>query len=202
MITPTIALYARVSTDQQKTDSQKLTLKQWTKAQGYTSLDYCWYLDKVTGTTDDRPELQRLIRDVEKGRVKVLAFTRLDRLSRSTIEGLKLLSRFADKGIRVVSVLQGIDFNGSYGKFLASLFLALAELERDTIVSRVKEGLQARKAKGLPMGRPKNAQRHQQIRELHKQGLTASQIATRLGIPRGSIYRSFSDSMNGNNHPA
>jgi len=189
MTKPTVALYARVSSTDQRLESQRLTLREWTKAQGYTSLDYVWYLDKVTGTTDNRPELQRLLRDIDKGKIKVLAFCRLDRLSRSTIEGLRLLSRFAQKEIRVISILQGIDFNGSMGKFLATLFLSIAELERDTIVARVTEGLQAAKARGVKLGRKPDLEKRAEIKRLKESGLGVTQIAHQLGITRQSVYR-------------
>ena len=81
-----------------------------------------------------------MLRAVERGSIDTVVVYRLDRLSRSTRGGLETLSKLADQQIRVVSVSQNIDFNGAMGKFLATLFLAIVEFERDTIVERIKDG--------------------------------------------------------------
>ena len=100
-----------------------------------------------------------MLRAVERGSLETVVVYQLDRLSRSTRGGLETLSTLADQQIRVVSISQNIDFNGAMGKFLATLFLAIAEFKRETIVERIRDGLAAAKANGKQLGRPRNDKR-------------------------------------------
>jgi DNA invertase Pin-like site-specific DNA recombinase len=93
--------------------------------------------------------------------------------------------------VRVVAVDQNIDFNGSMGRFLCTLFLALAEWERATIVERVRAGMSAAKAKGRVMGRPTNTERHARIRELFNKGISAKDIAGMMNVKKAAIYASL-----------
>lgn len=185
---PKTAIYQRVSTDQQKTDSQKTVLREYIRQQGIKPQEVITYQDKITGTTTNRPSLQRLLRDIDKGKIHTLIVTRLDRLSRNLRDGLDILRKLTERGIRVVAVQQNLDFNGAMGKFLSALFLALSEYERDLTVARIREGLQARKEKGLRLGRPRNEKRLAMIRKLYDEGMGATQIAEKLGCSRANVY--------------
>ena len=71
-------------------------------------------------------------------------------------DGVNVLTDWCDKGIRVVSVAQQIDFNGTVGRLIASVLLAVAEMEREGISKNVKRGMAAAKARGVKLGkRPK-----------------------------------------------
>lgn len=185
---PKTAIYQRVSTADQKTDSQRTVLKDYIKTHGIKPDQVVTYQDKISGTTTNRPSLQRLLRDIDKGKIHTLIVTRLDRLSRNLRDGLDILRRLSDKGIRIVAVQQGLDFNGAMGKFLSALFLALSEYERDLTVARIKEGLAARKEKGLRLGRPRNEKRLSEIRKMYNDGIGGTEIARRLGCSRANIY--------------
>ena len=77
---------------------------------------------------------------------------RLDRLSRSLRDGIDILCRWQDAGVRVVSVSQGIDLSGSVGKLIASVLLALAEIEFETMRQRQRVGIEAAKKRGAYRG--------------------------------------------------
>ena len=118
---PKLAAYLRVSTrDKQTTKSQRHSIREWARSQRIPLDSLKWYEDKVSGTKAERPALGRMLRAIQRGAIDTVVVYRLDRLSRSTRGGLETLSQLADQQIRVVSVTQNIDFNGSMGTFLAT----------------------------------------------------------------------------------
>jgi DNA invertase Pin-like site-specific DNA recombinase len=193
-----VALYARISTQErdgkQSLDCQRHALKAYAKSQGWTSDAYVWFLDEASGRQANRQGLDALRRAVARGDVSTVVVLRLDRLSRKVRDGLALLQEWADRGIRIVAIQQGLDFNGAMGKFLSVLFLALAEWEADLIRERVKEGMAAARAKGTVLGRPVNHDRHDQIRTLFRSGVGARQIAEMMNCKRAAVYASLKKS--------
>ncbi|MCK4625876.1 MAG: recombinase family protein [Phycisphaerae bacterium] len=185
-----IGAYLRVSTtDKQTTRSQKEAIRQWAKANHVSADHLRWYEDKMTGTTTDRPQLQRLLWGIDKGRIDTVVVFKLDRLSRSMKDGIQILSDLASKQVRVVSVSENIDFGSSVGRLLASILLAVASFERETTVERIKAGMQAAKANGVHVGRPRNDKRLAEIRKMKDEGKTVIQIAEAMGgITRQAVY--------------
>lgn len=184
-----VACYLRVSTSEQKTDSQKPSIKNWLDNQHIKSDRVKWYEDKASGSsTAARVQLQDMLHDIEHGKIDTVVCYRLDRLSRSCRQGLGLLADLAEKGIRVVSTSQGIEFNGSMGKFLSALFLAIAELERETIVSRIQDGLAAAKERGQVLGRPRNDKKLAKIDKLYNSGKSVVELSKQFKCSRQNIY--------------
>lgn len=193
-----IGVYVRVSTrDKQTTKSQRHAIREWARAQRIQPDSLKWYEDKLSGAKAERPALNKLLRAVQKGSLDTVVVYRLDRLSRSTRGGLETLSQLADRQIRVVSVSQNIDFNGAMGKFLATLFLSIAEFERETIVERIKDGLAAARANGKQLGRPKNVKRLTEIRSMKSEGWSVVEIADEIGCSRQNVYKA----LKGVTHP-
>lgn len=186
---PKIGAYLRVSTtDKQTTRSQREAIKQWAKANHVPASELRWYEDRMTGATIDRPQLQRLQWAIDKGRVDTLVVFRLDRLARNLRDGLELLASLADKGIKVVSTSEGIQFDNSTGRLIASILLSVASFEREVTVERIKAGMQAAKAAGKHVGRPRNDKRLAKIRRLKDEGKTVIQIGDVMGITRQAVY--------------
>jgi DNA invertase Pin-like site-specific DNA recombinase len=185
---PKTAVYMRVSTNRQETDSQRSVLREYIRTHNLKPAEVVTYQDKLTGTNTKRPQLQKLLRDIDKGKIHTLIITRLDRLSRNLRDGLDILRKLTDKGIRIVACQQGLDFNGAMGKFLSALFLALSEYERDLTVARIREGLQARREKGLRLGRPRDDKKLAQVAKLHASGKGVSEIAQELNCSRQNVY--------------
>jgi DNA invertase Pin-like site-specific DNA recombinase len=191
------AIYLRVSSTNQRDDSQALAVEQYVSAQGLTSVRY--YRDKASGSNLERPAFQRLQADVFAGRVSSVIVWRLDRLARNLKDGVNTLADWCERGIRVVSVSQQLDFNGAVGKMIAAVLLGVAEMERENINERIRAGLAARKAKGLPMGRAKGDVGHPWrlekrridvalARSLRQQGVSCASIASRFGVTRPTVY--------------
>jgi DNA invertase Pin-like site-specific DNA recombinase len=114
---------------------------------------------------------------------------------RSTIEVLEILKEAKDKGINVYSVKERLELNGTIQSKIMSTMLALfAELERDFISQRTKEGLRARKAAGVILGRPKGPgkskldQFREEIVALLKDGSTKAHIARKYKTSQPNLY--------------
>ena len=185
------AAYVRVSTAEQNTQSQVRELTRWFMGQGIEPPQIQWYIDKATGTKLDRPEFDRLQRDVFSGEVETVVVWKLDRLSRSLSDGLRVLSDWCDRGLRIVSVTQQIDFNGTLGKLLAAVLLGVAEMEQETRRERQAAGIAAARERGAYMGRRPGSTRAKPERamELREKGLMDGEIAEALGVSRRTVQR-------------
>lgn len=186
---PKIGVYVRVSTtDKQTTKSQREAVRQWAKSNHVRTDDLVWYEDKKTGATADRPALSKMLRAIDRGRIDCVVVFRLDRLARNLRDGLGMLADLADKGIRVVSISENIDFGNSTGRLIASILLAVASFEREVTVERIKAGMAAARATGKQIGRPRDDKRLNQIRRLYDKGMKATDIARKLDCSRANIY--------------
>lgn len=137
--------YARVSTQLQDFNGQCETLKK----EGCEQI----YSEKFTGTQTDRPELQRLLSDIQEG--DTLKVTKLDRLARNTREGIDIIQELLDKDVKVHVLNVGYIDNTAMGKFFIQTLLAVAELERNMIVERTQEGKEiAKQRSDFREGRP------------------------------------------------
>ena len=150
-----------------------------------------WYTDKATGTNLARPQFERLQADVFNGEIQAVVVWKLDRLSRSLRDGLNVLADWCDRGIRVVSVTQQIDFNGTMGKMLAAVLLGVAEMEQETRKERQVAGIAVAKEKGVYIGQKTGTTKASpsRVAQLREKGLNDSEISTALGISRRTVQR-------------
>ena len=187
-----IGIYVRVSTVGQNAAGQKREIRRWLKGNGIDEKDVEWYVDKATGNNLDRPELERLQRDIFSGEIETVVVWKLDRLSRNLREGINVLADWCDRGLRVVSITQQIDFNGALGKMLAAVLLGVAEMEQETRRERQAAGIAAAKERGnVYTGRIAGTTKAKPNRalELRNKGLNDSEIATAMGISRRTVQR-------------
>ena len=181
------AIYCRVSTfDQEKgLKSQEKALKDYCRNYGLNEV--IWYKDKISGATTKRPAFEKLQRDIFRGRIGTVVCWKLDRLSRSTKDGINLLCDWINKGIRVIAVTQQLDFSGAVGQMVASVLFAVAQMERENLRENTKRGIEAARAKGVRLGkRPKIFAK--EIIPLLQDGLTIKDVAKKLGKSRQAIY--------------
>lgn len=184
-----IGVYIRVSTVGQNEGGQLAEIRRWLDANGHT--DVRCYVDKESGDTLARAAFQRLQADVFKGFIKTVVCYRLDRISRSIIDGLNVLADWCNRGVRVVSVTQQLDFNGTVGKMLAAIFFAIAEMEQQTRRERQAAGIAVAKIEGKYKGRKPGTTKAQpaRARQLRNQGLTDAEIASALCVTRRTVQR-------------
>lgn len=190
---PDVAIYVRVSTVEQNEASQRAEIERWLHGYGWTGAS--WYIDKgASGDDLNRPELERLRKDIFAGAISTIIVWKLDRLSRTIRDGLALLCEWCDRGLRVVSVTQQIDVSGTVGKMIAAILLGIAEMEQQDRRERQKVGIRVAKAKGVYDGRRPGSTKAKpaQARDLKALGLNGTEIATAMGVSRRTVARYLS----------
>ena len=149
-----VAVYARVSTNSgQDPTMQVRELREYCRNRGWRIAGE--FVDSgISGATDSRPQLNRLMSDANRRRFDVVAVWDFSRFARSTSHLLRALETFSALGIGFVSLREQIDTSTPTGKMVFTILGSVAELERSLIGERVKAGLRNAKAKGKRLGRP------------------------------------------------
>ena len=137
--------YVRVSTKDQNTERQEELMQQI----GVERI----YIEKVTGSTKDRPKLNEMLDFVREGDVVIVES--ISRFARNTKDLLELVDILDNKKVQFISKKETIDTSTPAGKFMLTIFGAVAELERDYIKERQREGIELAKLQGKYRGRKK-----------------------------------------------
>ena len=165
-----------------------MELRRYVETRGWTSDEY---VDEgVSGSTDHRPALDKLLRDAKRRRFDVLVYWRLDRLGRNLKHLILFLEELHALGVDFVSLAEGIDATTPAGRLQMHILGAIAEFERARIAERVRLGLQRVRAQGQTLGRPKTRLTEQQVAVPRKLG--AGRAAKELGVSRSTLYRRLS----------
>ncbi len=176
--------YLRVSTKDQNLALQHDALKK-------EGVDV-FYAEKISGATRSRPELDRLLGDLEPGDSVVV--WRFDRLGRSLTHLLELVDRLKRGGVDLVSVTERVDTTTPSGALFFTLAAAFAEFERSVSAERREAGIAARRARGLSMG-PSKRLSSEQLSYAHEQiylrGESVSHTASFLRVSRSTLWRSL-----------
>ncbi|MBY0470137.1 recombinase family protein, partial [bacterium] len=173
-----VALYARVSSEQQDTELQIRELTEFAASKGWEV--YRVYEEKITGTTANRPQLKQMLTDMQTGKFSLVLVWKLDRFARSLKDLLSLLETLQNCRVDFISMKDHIDLTTPAGRLMAHLIGAFAEFEASLIRERVRAGLTNAKKKGRKLGRRKERD-DEAIRQLRSVGLSIRQIATKLG---------------------
>lgn len=186
--------YARVSTDGQSLDKQIDMLS----AEGISKR--CIYKEKMTGTSKERPELVRMLEEIENGDEVVICD--LTRISRSTRDLLSIIDEIKEKGATIRSLKDtwlNTTSDNPYTGFLLTVMAGLSQLERDLVSVRTKESLKARRLRGKLLGRPAGGPRkkNEEIIKLFKQGMGPKDISSVLeNVSKRTIQRVLKDFRN------
>lgn len=180
--------YVRVSTKEQNTIRQEELMK----ALGADKV----YIDRMSGKDMERPELQRMMAYVREGDLVVTES--ISRFARNTKDLLGLVEQLHKKKVRFVSQKESIDTETPAGKFMLTVFGAVAELEREYIRQRQKEGIEIAKTQGKYKGRPpKDLPEFEEVYFKWKNGeITAALASRHLGISRSTFYRKSTEYKN------
>ena len=183
-----IAIYARVSTTDQSTESQLLDLRRYVSERSWNIFKE--YVDEgISGTKDSRPALNELMNDAKKRRFDVVLVWRFDRFARSTKHLILALEEFRNLGIDFVSYQENIDTSSPLGSAIFTIISAVAQLERDIIAERVKAGLRRAKENGKKLGRPRASVDTEKIHWLRSKGLSLRAIAQHTGISHTKVAK-------------
>jgi len=151
------------------------------------------FMEKMTGTKANRPQLDRLKDEVREG--DTIYIESLSRLGRSTKDLLALIECFQHKGVILVSDKENIDTSSPAGKMLTTIMCALAEFERDLIVERTKEGLEAARARGRKGGRKPKSEKEIKIAlsMYDSKEFSVSEICKRCNVSQGTLYKAINE---------
>ena len=157
------AVYTRKSTDEglekefNSLDAQRESCEAYVtsqRAEGWVLVPDRYDDGGISGGTLERPALQRLLRDIEAGRVDVIVVYKIDRLSRSLMHFAKLVEVFDAHSVTFVSVTQSFNTTTSMGRLTLNILLSFAQFEREVIGERIRDKVAASKARGMWMGGP------------------------------------------------
>ena len=124
------------------------------KQEGWVALPTRYDDGGYSGGTLDRPALQRLLADIEAGRIDCVVVYKLDRLSRSLLDFAKLIEIFDRHNVSFVSVTQRFDTSTSMGRLMLNILLSFAQFEREIIGERIRDKVAATRRKGKYTGGP------------------------------------------------
>ena len=176
--------YERVSTTGQSTLRQEVMMQEHQIEKVFS--------EKISGKDRNRPELSKMLDFVREGDTVVIES--ISRLARSTRDFLNILDELEKKHVALVSMKEQIDTATPTGRFLVSVFAALAQLEREQILTRQQEGIRAQKASGTYTGgRPRtkiNKKLFDTVVLRWKSGeITAVQAMNELKLTKTTFYR-------------
>ena len=149
-----VGIYARVSTDEQRTIEDQISeLKDYCKL--YNHEVVAEYRDKESGTTTDRKDFQRMLKDVKEKRIEGVAVWKFDRLSRSLTDLINTVNFFKEHDIELMSKHELVDTSKPEGKLLFNILGSIAEFEIDTIRKRTELGMKRARREGKLCHRPR-----------------------------------------------
>lgn len=183
------AVYVRVSTSGQKTDSQMRELRSYCQRRGWKKAEF--FVDKISGAKSTRPELERMLTKLRAGQLERVVAYKLDRLGRSLTHLCLLVDELTRLGVPLVCTSQGIDTSGNNpaGKLQLDVLKAVCEFERNLIRDRVNLGLAAARERGVKLGRPATLKmRKAEIMRLKNKGLGVRAISRSLKLPVSSVH--------------
>jgi DNA invertase Pin-like site-specific DNA recombinase len=192
-----VAIYARVSTNEQTTDNQVRELTEWAGRAGHEIVTI--YDDNgVSGAKgrEYRKEFDKLLKGAVRREFDLVAAWSVDRLGRSLQDLIGFLQDLHGAGVDLYLHQQALDTTTPSGKAMFQMMGVFAEFERSMISERVKAGLARTKAKGTKLGRPKTSpQTERQIRKLHSKGMGMLRIGKELGVGTSVVQRVVSHSV-------
>ena len=181
--------YARVSTTHQKLTSQITELN----TAGVR--DDRVFTDMMSGATDEREGLQRLLARAEKD--DIILCTKMDRLGRNTADMIRIVDTCYKIAIRFLE--NGLSTEGTMGKMVIQILAAVAEAERERILERTNDGRQAAMIKGVKFGR-KPHKKAELANELINKDVQVKEVMEKTGISRATYFRLKRKTVTNNIH--
>ncbi len=196
-----IAIYYRVSTDKQDLESQKHTVEAWLERLDPSKRPKRVLIfedEGLSGTDRTRPGYLALLEAAYAQKVDTIVVYRLDRFSRNASEAIQVLLSLDEVGVGFISVTQpvlNLGHENPFRRTMLAAFAEIAEIERQTIVTRVKAGLEAARQRGVKLGKPSkdSEELRAQIRERRAAGASVRAIASELDLSYGLIQRLASE---------
>jgi len=186
-----VGLYARVSTDDQQTIPLQIrALREYAVRRGWT---VALQVREIGSGASARQLRERVVEAARRREIDVVLVWRLDRWGRSVTDLLATLQELDHLGVGFVSLTEALDLTTPAGRAMAALLAVFAEFEREILRERVRAGLAHARHNGKRLGRPLTAAlQADEVRKLHRAGVSKAEIARRLQIGRTSVRRILS----------
>jgi DNA invertase Pin-like site-specific DNA recombinase len=181
------ALYMRVSTLDQHPETQLLDLRQMAAQRGLDIVHE--YTDRISGTKAKRPGLDAMMSDARRGVFDVVLVWASDRIARSVKHFLDVLDELGRLKIEYVSFRENIDTGGPLGRAIVIIIGAVAELERNLIIERVRAGMRRARLEGQHIGRNPLVLDNLAIQQDRQHGQSLRQIAKGHRISTATVQR-------------
>jgi DNA invertase Pin-like site-specific DNA recombinase len=185
------ALYMRVSTFDQHPETQLYDLRQMATNRGLTIV--AEYTDTISGARSKRPGLDDMMAEVRRGQFDVVLVWACDRVARSTRHFLEVLDELNHLNVEFISFREQIDTGGPLGRAIVIIVGAIAELERNLIIERVRAGMRRAKLEGRHIGRRPLVLDRTAILRDRTQGLSLNKIARAHNVSKATIQRVLRD---------
>lgn len=190
-----LGIYYRVSTDRQDLASQISTVEGWLEDLPDAKKPASVRIFKdhgVSGKTSQRKGYQELLKAAYQKEIDTIVVYRLDRISRQATEAIQTLLSLDQAGVGFISVTQpvlNLGLDNPFRRTMLAAFSEIAEIERDTIVTRVRAGLDAARRRGVKLGRPRKVtdEHIQKVQVMRSEGYSFQAIAKALGLSRASV---------------
>lgn len=182
-----VAIYTRVSSMDQNSETQLCDLRPLAQARGYQIVGE--YTDTISGSKAKRPGLDQLMSDARRGKFDIVMVWAFDRMARSVKHFLEVLDELNHLNIALISFRENIDTSGPLGRAMIVIVAAISELERSLIVERVKAGMRRARLEGRQIGRSRLDVNREQIVIDRRSGMSLTQVAKRHTISRASVCR-------------
>ena len=180
-------LYMRVSTVDQHPETQLHDLRQMANQRGYEIVHE--YTDRISGAKAKRPGLDQMMADARRGKFDAVLVWASDRLARSVKHFLDVLDELNRLNIEYVSFRENIDTGGPLGRAIIIIVGAVAELERNLIIERVRAGMRRARLEGRHIGRNPLQLDNAGIQRDRQQGQSLRQIAKGHRISTATVQR-------------
>lgn len=149
------------------------------------------FIDKMSGKNKERPQLKEMLNFVREG--DELIVESISRLARNTRDLLDIVEKLTSKNVKFVSQKEKIDTNTTTGRFMLTLFGAIAQLERECLLERQREGIEIAKTQGKFKGRqprPMDIEKWERLYIIWKnKGIKAVQFRKEMGMSHNMFYR-------------
>ena len=200
-----IALYMRFSDASRRTAAQESDLQRWSDQERQADLQRWadgrrrgvrWYKDSWSGSDPSRLEWDRLMEDVDAGRVETVVCWRLDRPGKTCSELVKLFEHLALRRVNFISLQDHLDLSTASGQRMAGVLGSIALYETEVRAQGILAGQEAARARGLRWGGSEKGRRvkvtpelEAKVKRLRAEGRTISRIAREAGVSRPTIYK-------------